>query len=90
MDHGVDRVPAVGVSSFEELAAALIPGYECCTFRGSMLALNANTGEIIWSFGSVGACNAGPAIVDVTVYWGSGYGAFGALGDNKFYAFSVE
>jgi polyvinyl alcohol dehydrogenase (cytochrome) len=38
----------VGVSSYEELFAAVIPGYECCSFRGSMVALDANTGEILW------------------------------------------
>lgn len=38
----------VGVSSAEELYEAFIPGYICCTFRGSMLALNANTGQILW------------------------------------------
>jgi polyvinyl alcohol dehydrogenase (cytochrome) len=38
----------VGVSSLEELAAAYIPEYQCCTFRGSMLALDLNTGEILW------------------------------------------
>ena len=34
----------VGVSSFEELWGAQ-PEYECCTFRGSVVALNARTGE---------------------------------------------
>jgi polyvinyl alcohol dehydrogenase (cytochrome) len=38
----------VGVSSAEELYEAFIPGYTCCSFRGSMLALNANTGQILW------------------------------------------
>jgi polyvinyl alcohol dehydrogenase (cytochrome) len=38
----------VGVASFEEALSALIPGYVCCTFRGSILALNANTGAIRW------------------------------------------
>jgi polyvinyl alcohol dehydrogenase (cytochrome) len=38
----------VGVASVEELHAAIIPGYECCTFRGSMLALDAQTGDILW------------------------------------------
>lgn len=44
------KVPVayVGVASAEEALAALIPGYVCCLFRGSMLALNANTGEILW------------------------------------------
>ena len=37
----------VPVSSAEELAAAN-PKYECCTFRGSVAALDANTGAIEW------------------------------------------
>ena len=37
----------VPVSSNEEGAAAL-PSYECCTFRGSLLALDALTGEELW------------------------------------------
>jgi polyvinyl alcohol dehydrogenase (cytochrome) len=37
----------VPVSSFEEGAAAA-PGYACCTFRGSVVALDAHTGQIIW------------------------------------------
>lgn len=38
----------VGVASYEEAHAALIPGYTCCTFRGSVVALNVKTGEVIW------------------------------------------
>jgi polyvinyl alcohol dehydrogenase (cytochrome) len=37
----------VPVSSLEELAAAA-PGYECCTFRGSVAALEAGTGRVLW------------------------------------------
>lgn len=37
----------VPVSSAEELGAAN-PKYECCTFRGSVAALDAATGEILW------------------------------------------
>ena len=37
----------VGVSSLEEGTAG-IPTYECCTFRGSVLALDAATGRQIW------------------------------------------
>lgn len=37
----------VPVSSLEE-AAASQPTYECCTFRGSVVALNAATGQEIW------------------------------------------
>lgn len=38
----------VGVSSQEEGFAAVIPGYPCCSFRGSMAALDAETGQILW------------------------------------------
>jgi polyvinyl alcohol dehydrogenase (cytochrome) len=36
-----------GVSSFEETLPPL-PTYECCTFRGSVVALNADTGKLLW------------------------------------------
>jgi polyvinyl alcohol dehydrogenase (cytochrome) len=38
-------VVASGVS--EETAAAM-PDYECCTFRGSLTSLDAETGDVIW------------------------------------------
>jgi polyvinyl alcohol dehydrogenase (cytochrome) len=37
----------IGVSSNEE-ALAVQTSYPCCSFRGSMVALNANTGQILW------------------------------------------
>ncbi len=37
----------VGVASLEE-ALAGSPAYPCCSFRGSMLALDENTGAILW------------------------------------------
>ena len=37
----------VSVSSIEEVLAPL-PTYECCTFRGSVSALDAATGKILW------------------------------------------
>jgi polyvinyl alcohol dehydrogenase (cytochrome) len=37
----------VGTSSLEE-SFALDPGYDCCTFRGQMAALDLNTGAIVW------------------------------------------
>lgn len=43
-----DGVVYVGVASQEEALAAFIPGYQCCTFRGSMLALDLETGAILW------------------------------------------
>ncbi|HEX4984160.1 MAG TPA: PQQ-binding-like beta-propeller repeat protein [Ilumatobacteraceae bacterium] len=38
----------VGVASLEEALAGFVPGYPCCTFRGSMLALDVETGQILW------------------------------------------
>jgi polyvinyl alcohol dehydrogenase (cytochrome) len=37
----------VGTSSLEE-SFALIPGYDCCSFRGQMAALDVNTGAVVW------------------------------------------
>ncbi len=42
--HG-DRL-YVPTSSYEE--GGKPPGYACCTFRGSIVALDARTGEVIW------------------------------------------
>jgi len=59
-----------------------------------MFALDAGTGKILWSFDAGSSVNAGPAIVDGTVYWGSGYAHLGPAlpfsGNDKFYAFSVK
>jgi polyvinyl alcohol dehydrogenase (cytochrome) len=42
-----DGLAIVGVSSLEEQLATQ-PGYACCTFRGSTVALNVATGQILW------------------------------------------
>jgi polyvinyl alcohol dehydrogenase (cytochrome) len=42
-----DGVLYVPVASFEEVLPGL-PTYECCTFRGSVVALDAATGKQIW------------------------------------------
>ncbi|HTW09822.1 MAG TPA: PQQ-binding-like beta-propeller repeat protein [Acidimicrobiales bacterium] len=59
-----------------------------------MFALDASTGKILWSFDAGSSVNAGPAIVDGTVYWGSGYSHLGPFlpftGNDKFYAFSLN
>ena len=44
-----DGVAYVGVASLEELLAALVPGYDCCSFRGSMNALDLDTGQVLWT-----------------------------------------
>ena len=56
---------------------------------GTMYALDAATGNTLWTFASGGSVNSGPAIVDGTIYWGSGYGVrgIGLKPNNKLYAF---
>jgi polyvinyl alcohol dehydrogenase (cytochrome) len=61
----------VGVSSKEEQWAGR-PDYVCCTFRGSMLALDARTGAIVWKtymtvegYAGAGVWGSSPSI-DVT------------------------
>ena len=56
-------------------------------FGNKMFALDASSGQILWSYPSVGSLWAGPAIANGMVYWGSGY--YQALGSKKFYAFSI-
>lgn len=57
-------VAYVGVSSEEERLASQ-PGYRCCTFRGSVVALNAATGRLLWQTYTVPAAYSGGAV------WGS-------------------
>jgi polyvinyl alcohol dehydrogenase (cytochrome) len=54
----------------------------------TMFALDAKNGTQLWSYVSGGSVNAGPAIVDGTVYWGAGYTHLGfGGGSNKLFAF---
>jgi len=53
----------------------------------NMYALNAATGTIDWSYASGGSVIDGAAIVNGTVYWGSGY--YVGTGNNKLYAFCL-
>lgn len=59
----------------------------------TMLALSGATGQMVWSFAPGSSVNAGAAVVDGVVYWGSGYahlGIPGYTGNNRFFAFSVD
>ena len=61
---------------------------------GHMYAMDAASGEVLWSFTSGGSCNAGAAVVNGTVYWGSGYASLadflGSTGNNQLYAFELQ
>jgi polyvinyl alcohol dehydrogenase (cytochrome) len=50
-----------GVASLEEGTAAA-PGYVCCTFRGSVAAVNENNGGIIWQTYTVPTGYSGGAV----------------------------
>ena len=56
---------------------------------GSVYAINAATGQILWSYNTGGSVMDGPAIVDGVVYWGSGFPNGGSTNNNKVYAFSL-
>ncbi len=58
--------------------------------QGYMYALDAATGQVLWSFASGGSCLSGAAISNGTVFWGSGYSNFGfGTPNNKLYAFGL-
>jgi polyvinyl alcohol dehydrogenase (cytochrome) len=64
------------------------------SMSGYMYALDAATGATLWSFLAPGSVNAAPAVVNGTLYWGTGYHNFPSqapLGtaSNTFYAFSL-
>lgn len=59
-----------GVSSQEETAAA-IPGYPCCSFVGSMAAVNASTGAIIWQTYTIPLELVGVGLYSGAAIWGS-------------------
>jgi polyvinyl alcohol dehydrogenase (cytochrome) len=55
----------------------------------TMYALDAATGAVLWRYWSGGSVNGGAAVVEGTVYWGSGYGKFFlGTGNDKLYAFA--
>jgi len=48
VDDNNPGVVYVGTASWEEAVAAFIPGYECCSFRGSVFAVDVKTGAVLW------------------------------------------
>ena len=56
--------------------------------RGTMYALDARTGQTLWSHDSGGQCNAGPSIADGMVFWGSGT-YLGGSTPKRFFAFGL-
>ena|SRR5438874_6869651 len=60
------------------------------SYSGSMNALDARTGAVLFTFASGGSVIDAPSIVTGTVYWGSGYRRIApGIGNNKLYALSL-
>jgi len=55
--------------------------------NGTMYALDAKSGDVLWSFNSGGACNAGPSVADGIVFWGTGTRT--GSGPHKVFAFGL-
>jgi polyvinyl alcohol dehydrogenase (cytochrome) len=55
----------------------------------TMYALDASDGTILWGYPSGGAVISGAAIVNGSVYWGSGYFEPAGVSNNALYAFSL-
>jgi polyvinyl alcohol dehydrogenase (cytochrome) len=68
----------VPVSSMEETAASQ-PGYACCTFRGSLSALDVTTGAVLWqTFLAPPARAAGTNAAGLALWGPSGVGIWSA------------
>jgi polyvinyl alcohol dehydrogenase (cytochrome) len=70
------------------LAGGVVFGCNLAVGAGTMYALNAKTGEPLWSYDSGAPCNAAPAVADGVVYWGSGT-FVSPGGPHKLYAFGL-
>jgi polyvinyl alcohol dehydrogenase (cytochrome) len=88
--------PGTGVNSSlgsPAVANGVMFGSGISATGDTFFALNAATGAKLWSFASGGSSISSPAIVDGTVYWGTGYSHLevaGATPSNKFYAFTIN
>jgi polyvinyl alcohol dehydrogenase (cytochrome) len=78
---------ANGVVYASSMGGIFFPG--ASAGKATMFALDAANGKKLWQFTSGGSVNAGPAIVNGRVYWGSGYSNLGIGDPNaKLFAFS--
>ena len=83
-------------TSFVSVANGVVYGGSLAATGTNMYALDAATGKILWSFASGGSVTGGAAIVDGSVYRGSGYcgtaclsGTTPPLNNNKVRAFGL-
>lgn len=89
----VKDIGALSVANGVVYAGSLGGGPGVGATNPTMFALNAKTGQILWSFASGGSVASGPAIANGVVYWGTGYSRFGigaGAGSSILYAFKVK
>jgi polyvinyl alcohol dehydrogenase (cytochrome) len=73
------------------VANGVVYGASMAKTGAEMYALDAADGSILWSYSAGSSVNAGPAIVDGSVYWGSGYSRSAeGNGNNRLFAFSID
>jgi polyvinyl alcohol dehydrogenase (cytochrome) len=98
-DPQVETLPGLGVVGVWDLAPVSVANgvvYASSMAKlanqNQLFALDAATGAILWQLGAGSSVNSGPAVVDGTVYWGSGYARSGVegSGNNRLYAFSID
>jgi polyvinyl alcohol dehydrogenase (cytochrome) len=70
----------IGVSGGEEDMPVNFPGYPCCSFRGSVVALNRITGQILWKTFDVPSSPSNPGGYSGGAIWGSSPVVDAALG----------
>jgi polyvinyl alcohol dehydrogenase (cytochrome) len=78
--------PKFGAGALGQMSAAAGVVY-AGSLSGDMVAMDGDSGAILWSFASGGSVICGPSIVNGTVFWGSGYRI--GKGNNKLFAFSL-
>jgi polyvinyl alcohol dehydrogenase (cytochrome) len=98
-DPQVETLPGLGVVGVWDLAPVTVAkgvvyasSMAKLATQNQMFALDAATGAILWQFAAGSSVNSGPAVVDGSVYWGSGYSRSGVegSGNHQLYAFSID
>lgn len=76
LHNGMLYVPMTGIN---EAMSGSNPDYECCTFRGSLTAVDAATGEVIWKTHTVAASERrGTSSAGVPLWGPAGVGIWSA------------
>jgi polyvinyl alcohol dehydrogenase (cytochrome) len=98
-DPQVETLPGLGTVGLWDLAPVTVANgvlyvssMAKLASQNQMFALDAATGVILWEFKAGSSVNSGPAVVNGSVYWGSGYSRSGieGSGNNRLYAFSLD